>query len=402
MARKVCLLVDWNMYEVLRHFTKKLAEAMQRKGIEVQIIDANRKELDPYAFGKLLNDPPDFTCSFNTFEKVSEDKFLWDVMKIPHIAFLVDPALYFLELTKSPYIHFTSTDRSDAAALKTICPRTFFWPHAVEADLLPGKDSDRIYDVVFFGSCFDYEAWQRHWTETLPASLIPVLEMAIDLVMNNDQITLAEALAQVPHPPEFKDYSLLMFQYLDKYVRGKDRTELIQSIKNARVHVFGEAPSDAIKHTPNWAHYLANQKNVVLHPPVGYEEALNILQQSKICLNSMPFFRDGTHERIFAGLACGALPLTSESRYLRETFVHEQDILYYHPRAGNSVNDLIDHYLAHEPLRRDAAASGRAKTMAAHTWDHRVDTLLEKYSGWLKKLHKLPFMSVTFSRTSFP
>src|ERR1043165_1908645 len=107
MIKKVCLLVDYNMYDVLRHFTAQLAKALEAKGVQTIVIDPQRKPLELYMFREVLDDPPDFTCFFNTFERVTEGKLLWDVLKIPHVAFLVDPAIYFMDLGRSPYTIFT-------------------------------------------------------------------------------------------------------------------------------------------------------------------------------------------------------------------------------------------------------------------------------------------------------
>ena len=147
MLKKVCFFVDWNMYEVVRHFTKKVAEAFERQGIEVTIIDANEKDLDPESCRDFMIDPPDLTCSFNRIAKLSSGKYLWDFLQIPHVAFLVDPAIYYLDLTDSPLIHLTGVDRSDVAGIRSVFPRITFWPHAVERELAPNPGQKRDLDA---------------------------------------------------------------------------------------------------------------------------------------------------------------------------------------------------------------------------------------------------------------
>lgn len=390
---KVCLLVDWNMYDVLRHFSKKFAEALDRKGIITQIIDAKREPLKAEMFYHFETDPPDITCSFNNFEKLPSGKFIWDVLQVPHISFTLDPTLYFLELTQSPYSILSSVDRSELAALQTQFDRAFLMPHGIEPDITFDEKADRPHQVVFFGSCFDYEGWQRHWKKTFPQPLWSVLDQAIDLVLTNNTISLADALASAwgasassLDPQLAQDYLLVMFHYLNRYVRGRDRVELIRSIKDAEVHVYGEVPPDTIEHVPDWTHYLGNQSNVVLHPPVSFTESLEILKKSKICLNSMPFFRNGTHERVFAGAACGALVLSSESLYLRETLKDGEDILFYRSKHWHEVNDLINKYLSDPKKLKDAAMSGRKKVLTHHTWDNRVDEMLKAVPPMMEKI----------------
>jgi spore maturation protein CgeB len=392
MIQKVCLLVDYNMYDVLRHFTTQLAAAMNRKGIQTIIIDPERKPLEAYMFREVFDDPPDFTCSFNTFERITEGKLLWDVLKIPHLAFLVDPAIYFLDLGKSPYTIFTCSDRSDFEATHSQFPHTLFWPHAIEKEIKLPKKNHRPYDVVFFGSCFDFESLRKHWIENLPPTLCEVLDFAIDIAMTNDTTTLAEALTAAwgasRQAAEYgKAYFLVLFHYLDKYTRGKDRFELLRSIKDVEVHVYGDVTPYNIPQVSSWASYLSKQSNLILHPSVNYKESFKILKQSKICLNSMPFFRHGTHERVFTGLACGALPITSESSYLRESFKDEEHILYYRTKHWDHVNEQIQMCLKEEEKRCTIVANGRKLVMRDHTWDVRIDQLLHALPPILKNFN---------------
>lgn len=382
----ICLLVDWNTYEAMRHFTEKLAEAMNRKGIRTTIIDAKRAPLETHMFSFFQNDRPALTCSFNTFEMLPSGKFLWDSLRIPHWAILVDPALYSIRLTRSPLIILSTTDLDDYKKVKEQFDRVFFWPHAIESDIEFDEKQDRPYDVVFFGSCYDYEGIRTYWKQNLPEAQCRVLDFAIDIVLTDNKISLVDALLTAWNAarlePKEGDFPLL-FHFLDKYTRGRDRTELIRSIKDTKVHVFGQLLTENIPHSPGWSHYFGSQSNITLHKPVCFGESLEILKQTKFCLNSSPFFRNGTHERVFAGLACGCATLTSESQYLRETFKDNEDILYYQSKHWHEINDRVNALLADENRRKEIAASGRAKVKQHHTWDNRVDQLKKELPKFL-------------------
>ena len=377
---KVCLITNFNLYESKRYFTEKLAEAMQRYGIETQIIDVRQGVLGSETMQAIRRFEPDFTCSFNSFEPIGEGRYLWDFLEIPHLSFLVDPSFYSTTLINSPYSILTCVDRSDCQAiLSNGFERVFFWPHAIEKELNFSQD-ERIYDVVFLGSCYDYESLRVAWQQRNPASLNQVLDDAIDIVFSNEQASLAEALVTAWQAsgmdPQGIDFSTLYY-YLDNYTRGKDRLELIRSIKNAKVHVFGELATDNAVGILSWQQYLASQKNVTVHPSTLFGEGMKVLKQSKIVLNSMPFFRDGTHERIFTGLGCGCLPITSESKYLREQFKDGEELLFYQSKNRDEVNAKVDDLLSHEEKRKKMASKGREIVMKHHTWDNRVEQLLK-------------------------
>jgi len=392
MLRKICLLTNFNLYESKRYFTQKLAEAMERHGLEIKIIDARQGVLGADTISAIRNFSPDFTCSFNTLDPIGERRFLWDFLAIPHLAFLVDPAFYSTTLTDSPYSLISCVDRSDCAVIaSTGFKNVFFWPHAVERELAPDGNLEKTYDVVFLGSCYDYESLRASWRQRNTEAFNKVLDDAIDIVFSKETLSLGEALVEAWNSskldPQGVDFAT-MYYYLDNYTRGKDRIELIRSIKNAHVHVFGELATDNAVGILSWQQYFASQRNVTVHPPVLFGEAMEIYKRSKIVLNSMPFFRDGTHERIFASLACGCLPITSESKYLHEQFRENEELIFYKAAHRERVNSVIDEWLGNEKKRREAVASGRQKVMKHHTWDNRVQELLKSVPPMLQRIHE--------------
>ena len=387
--RKVCLITNYNLYESKRYFVEKLAEAMERHGIKTMTMDVQQKVFGSESMQSIREFAPDFTCSFNSFEPMEKGLYLWDYLQIPHVSFLVDPSFYSTTLINSPFSILTCVDRSDCDAVRSNkFENVFFWPHAVEKELAADNEK-RVYDVVLLGSCYDYESLRVAWQQRHPVSLNRVLDDAIDIVFSNEQASLAQALVMAWEAskldPRGVDFATLYY-YLDNYTRGKDRVELLRSIKNAKVHVFGELSADNAVGILGWKPYLASNSNVTIHPPTLFGEGLKILKQSKIVLNSMPFFRDGSHERIFTGLACGSLPITSESKYLREQFTHGQDLLFYQSKNREAVSGMIDELLSNETKRSDMAAKGREIVMQRHTWDQRVEELLKVLPPMLKSI----------------
>ena len=61
-VRCVWLFTTYNMYDSKRHFTLKLAEAFQRRGIKAKIID----QKNWIAWDPSQGERPDFSCSFHT------------------------------------------------------------------------------------------------------------------------------------------------------------------------------------------------------------------------------------------------------------------------------------------------------------------------------------------------
>lgn len=389
MIKRVVLLVNYNLYESKRHFTEKLSEALKRHKIETHIIDFHEHAIEANTAAEIQRINPDFTCSFNSFDPLPDKKYLWDFIQIPHISFLVDPALYYVKLTNSPYSILSCVDQSDVTSMRSYnFQNVFFWPHAVEKDIEEGH-GERPYDVVFLGSCYDPDSLKSYWEERNSPEVINVLNTAAEKVLSDRLISLTDALVtswnEARLPTENVDF-MSHFSYLDNYTRGKDRVDLIRAIKDAKVHVFGDLMTGHPAFQRGWSYYLGKQKNVTVHPAVPFGESLRILQQSKICLNSIPCFRHGSHERIFTGLGSGALPITSDSTFWRERFKIGEDFLIYQSGNWGWVNDQVNDLLSDAKKRKAMVSSGRAKVMRDHTWDKRVEQLLKEVTPILEKM----------------
>ncbi len=376
---KIALLTYFNQYESKRHFTLKLSEALNRLGAETLVIDPEKGEISNAIKKRILDFAPDCLFSFNSTVPDNEGKYLWDHMQIPGWTALVDPAFYAIEMTRSPYTRLTTVDREDCQwLLDNGVKNTFFWPHGVEADLPLGKD--RPLDVVFLGTCTDFEGLKMQWNQALNETEKQVLNTAVQTMMTPPGNSLNKALALSVSSIPFIDPRALDFKsiyhFLDNYVRGKDRYELIRAIKTAKVHIFGEPSWNNLKGGASWKEYLKNQSNVVLHPPVSYAESFEIARQAKICLNSSPFFRHGSHERILNAFMSGAVPLTTHNGFVEEFFQPGTDLLSYQTGDYSHVDDQINSLLSNESKRLEMAAIGREKVLQHHTWDIRAAELL--------------------------
>lgn len=389
--KKICLIVNYNMYESKRYFTERFAEALERKEITTRIIDVNEGPLSADIIGSIVRFGPDLTCSFNTLMPTGENRFLWDVLQTPHWSILLDPAIYSTSLAQSPYSILSCVDKDDVPLLAgSGFDRAFFWPHAVEKEMIGTGDKEKVYDAVFLGSCYDYESLRVSWRQQNPENINKVLDDAIDLVFSDNRTSLAEALAKAWQaaniPPQGVDFPSL-FYYLDNYTRGRDRVELIRAIKDVPVHVFGALSDDNAVGVLGWSPYLAANKNVTVHPPVSFAEGLNIQRKAKVALNSAPFFKNGSHERVLTALACGAVPLTTDTRYFREHFPEGKAAVYYQPLKWEHANEVVKEYVGDEKLRNELVQRGAEIVAKEYTWDKRVEDFMQASSVILPKLY---------------
>jgi spore maturation protein CgeB len=392
MLDRVCFLVHDDLYNSKREFAASLAGSLKRVGVETKTIDIRNLELGSGEIDDLYRFDPSFICTFNKMMPLEDGTFIWDGLKVPSATFLLDPAIYYLHLAKSDYSVLGYSDRYDdeviaASGLKT----HFFFPQAVDKKIADSPlETDRPYDVVLMGTCYDHERVRAGWENQYPAAVSEVIEAVVERTLAEPRSSFVQIL-----PEEWRkggiDPGTVDFQtlctYIDYYLRGYDRFELLKSIKDAHVHVFGDLYWSQGKNLKGWRDYLKGMSNITVHDPVPYAQSFEILQKSKICLNSTPFIKNGSHDRLFTGLSSGCTVLTSENLFPEEVFGDGKGIEYYGFDEKKDVNDLINEILSDEPRRMEKVAVGKDIVRLEHTWDNRAELLLQTMPDMISEIY---------------
>ncbi|MCE5316505.1 MAG: glycosyltransferase [Parachlamydia sp.] len=390
MLRQVWIIINYNLYESKRHFAHGLGEAFERKGIKTHYIDLQKAPIDQGMRELALAFPPDLCCSFNRVIPERSGQFFWDQRKIPYLSILVDPVFYDLNLLRSPYSYLSCVDQCDTELIASKgFERAFFWPHGVERELSAPQGYERPYDISFIGSCYDHEGLRKAWQAKYSPPIQALIEESVEIVFSEAEtpfwLAVQRTLERMRFDPMEIDFHKIC-TFVDNYVRGRDRYELIRAlskIPDVKVHLFGGSCWREELPILGWSHYFNANSQVVVHPAIPYTEALDVMKRSKISLNSSPFFKKGSHERILTSLMCGSLPVSTMSLWTKQQFTDGQDLLLYRPLHWADINEKVHHFLTDEPARQAAVERGRAKVLQDHTWDSRVDQLLQFISTHL-------------------
>lgn len=345
---RIDFLIGDNPYGSTRYFSKSFAAALEKKGAACRLFDISGENFYK-AFYAISSDPPDLTCSFSDVTVGGEP--LGDAWGIPHLSFLIDPAVYFLHQLQGNYSMASTVDRGDFEFLQTLgFERTFFLPHGVDASLEPGS-GPRPYDVVLVGSVSDYEALPLLWRQRYSTAVAEQLLSVCERVLSPEGVSILRALQEA-------NLSLDYHFEIDGYVTSKDRVELVRA---THAHVFGRGP---------WEKYCPEAH---IHGPIPFGETLEVLRQSKIVLNSAPRFKNGSHERLLMGPLLGALVCTGETPYVKDNFRAGESILTYPFGQWEEAVEAIERSLGHsQEMAEEAARIVRSH----HTWDQRAGQLI--------------------------
>ncbi|MFP4501914.1 MAG: glycosyltransferase [Candidatus Hydrogenedentota bacterium] len=101
-------------------------------------------------------------------------------------------------------------------------------------------------------------------------------------------------------------------------------------------------------------------------------EMARIYAQAKIVVNTC--VNEDVNMRVFEALAAGALLITDPAVGLTDLFRDREHLVIY--QSSSELFDLIDYYLTHEDERHRIAMQGQEEVLAAHTYDHRVESMI--------------------------
>lgn len=351
---KIAFFVASNPYSSTTHFALSLAQALRRAGTEVSLHPISGGRFYK-AFYAIVADRPDFTCSFSDITVGHEA--IGNKWGIPHLSYLIDPVVYYLHQLEGQYSVVSCCDQEEVAFAHALgYKKTFFLPHGVPKELFRKKEEEKLFDVVFLGSCLDPEGRRSSWKERFSRETVTILEEATERVLSEKQTSCLRALLDAKVPPA---HLVALHGEVDLFVEGQERISLLHALPGIPIHLFGRG---------KWAHYLPS--HVTYHGAISFKKAINIMRRSHITLHSAPRFKHGSHERLFYSLASHSLPLASATPYTEELL--GGSLTFMPGEASEKLKALLSN---HEE-RRHLIASHRASIQSAHTWDHRAETLL--------------------------
>ena len=159
---------------------------------------------------------------------------------------------------------------------------------------------------------------------------------------------------------------------IDLYVRTYFRGEAVRTLAECglKVDVFGAGWEELSCKKP---------QNIVRHGgQVTSERCVEAVQNARISLNLMPWFKDGAHDRIFTAMLQQTVALTDDSKYLREQFADGRELKYFSLKETAALPEIASALLRDTQVLEEMAVRGRKKALASHTWQQRALALERK------------------------
>ncbi len=393
----ILYIIGKSQYDSTAMFMLEMAEQMRTAGWKVDLLDGRREDGYEQQRQQAIQNKYDVIFTVNGM-LLEEDSILGRELlqnkDVIYCTYLMDhPLIHYQRLaTFYPTVFVLSPDRCHTAYTDRYLSNiwgTAFLPHAgcrYPGDSLPYQD--RTIDLSFMGSYLSPEQIRAQFKQ-YPEEMNLLLETTADILVKEPERTLEDAVLAC-----FAQYGLTLqdseipavlaeFRIVDRYIRSYYRDAVISTLVDAGicVDVYGDG----------WEQFVTEAKDCLrVHPAVSYEESLAVIADSKIALNIMPWFKDGSHDRVFTAMLNGAICLTDGSAYLEEELRETENVYFYSLKGLKYLPAKIRRILSDPEQGAAVAAAGRKLAQEKHTWAHRAEEVMD----YLEQLVSMQMSSI--------
>ena len=388
------LMLEWKSFG-----NEDIIAAFKELGHEVKTIPFSNKEtgLNPELENQLVKEiqriEPDFVFSFNYFPVISlackktDRKYVAWVYDSPYVMLysytIIYPGNYIFLFDKDLYMEFHKAGIHTVYYLPLAAntDRLSAMEQSADADIFKKSKWYNQADIAFIGSLYTekHQFYQRlegisSYTKGYLEGIMAAQKNVygynfIQEVLPPDIVgNMMEILPMEPDPSTIATKEYLYAQYvINRQITAMERTEFLSAI--------GENYSFDL-YTPDESFTLPGCIN---HGKVDYYDmAPFVFKKAKINLNiTLRSIKSGIPLRAFDILGAGGFLLTNYQADFMDCYVPDEDFVYY--ESKKDLLSKIEYYLNHDDERIAIAKSGYERTVANHTYKHRIEEMLSYF-----------------------
>ncbi len=390
MTKRILILKGESLYNVLRIAADYMADAFQKNGYQVIVLDLTMEE-DRKCFLNVLENKYDLIYSFQAllFETEVGDSgmSLFSLFKdTPVFGHIVDhPNEHASRLisTHGDNMYIGCIDKSHVTYIHKYYPtvkHAIYLPHAGFSPKKVIPYRDREIDLFFPCSYKDPEEVLTS-IDHLPEVYRNIAKHIISKLIENPLALLQDELEYYLQSVNFaysgEEFTVLMhyMENVDQYIRAFIRDQCIRYLlsQNIKVTVSGSG----------WDRFQSEDKcnlEIVGENGLDFLEVLELMSNSKIVLNNAPTYQYGTHERIFTSMLCGSVCLTNDFPVIREEFSQDENIILYSMHELENLAARIKLILDDVSIGESIALKGYVYAKENHTWARNAEKILKMFN----------------------
>lgn len=383
------------IYDTLDLFTDHLQEAFLEFGYQTFVYHAEcEKQSKEALLAMLQKEKGDYAVvAFNNLgynldmilpEEPHAKVNVWEHYQVPYINILMDHPFHFERpLRDMPCTTILlCVDRNHVKYVRRYyknVKRVDFLPHAgIELGKKHKPLRERRIDVLYAGALPIYTV----------ANMIPDLSVMYGVDTAKMMPEILQEL--VKHPEKTTE------QAIEEYVLASGRVLSDGELKNLIIHmrfidsyatsfyreqavrILVESGIEVTAYGVGW-----NQCDWSDNPYLKYQgkvlapQILPLMNDSKIVLNTMTWFKAGAHDRIFNGMLAGAVVATDDSTYMNREFTDGKELVLFKRTELAMLPERICDLFGHMERAQEIADCGYEAAKANHTWKSRVEYIIE-------------------------
>ena len=374
------------VYDTLDLFTDHLIEAFESMGYGTFVYHTANEEVCKKMLLRLLGESQEFAAvTFNnlgynlSFEQPEaaegeegkpEEYNIWDYFHIPYIDILMDhPFHYEKPLCNMPKTAvILCTDRNHVKYVRRFFKnirQTDFLPHAgVELGHKhkPLQERKMIPDLHSIPEV-DGEEMMRSVLGELVQHPEQTTEQAIEAYVKTVRGDISDGRLQE---------IIVKMRFLDSYATSFFREQAVRILVESGIHVtaYGVGWDQC-----EWS----DNPYLTYGGKVPAPQILPLMNDSKIVLNTMTWFKAGAHDRIFNGMLAGAAVVTDDSTYLRRTFTDGKELVMFSLKELQTLPERVFDLFGHSSHMQEITDCGYHAAKEEHTWKNRAEYIRECY-----------------------
>lgn len=385
------IVLFYSGIESFNYFTDQIEAELKRRNHETFILDLqNPPAEDPHSYANFGHFAEGKIHAVICFDGLGlrDDLFveLWDEMDAVAVNILMDHPLRFhptMEHHPKRYFQFCC-DRNHVAYVKRYfggqVEHVEFMPHA---GTMPETEAvipfeQRSYDILFSATYYRPQEQLlkiNQWFEE-GSTMNQFYRIMAEYMLGHSGVTAEQAVLDTAAQlgMELAESQMkTMFRCaepLDWMARMYQREKVIQTLAEAgfELWLLGRG----------WENHpsagLSNVHRIDDRIPFG--KTLPYMADAKVNLNVMPWFKAGTHDRIFNILLQHSVPLTDTSSWIDENYSDGEDIALYDLEHLDRLPQIADRLLSDAERTKEIIQKGYEKTKRNYTWINCVDQIL--------------------------
>lgn len=387
------------IYDTLDLFTEQLEMAFTELGYDTFVYDARWEAQSKEELLRRLKDSKggytvvafnnlgynlDMEAEAQTEQDDSFRKNVWESFEIPYINILMDHPFHFQNpLRDAPSTAIVlCTDRNHVKYIRRFYKnirQVDFLPHAgVELGRKHKPLKERNIDVLYAGALPIYTV----------SKMIPDLsvmygvdtkkmtpEILQELVRHPDKTTESAieeyVKAEGYQLTEIELADLItQMRFLDSYATSFFREQAVRILVESGIEVtaYGVGWNQC-----DWSDtpYL-KYGGKVLAPQI-----LPLMNDAKVVLNTMTWFKAGAHDRIFNGMLAKAAVVTDDSTYLQREVKDGKELVMFKRTELAMLPERVFDLFGHMERAQEIADCGYEAAKREHTWKNRAEYIAE-------------------------